>query len=178
MNNLNTICSICLDSHTNEQLECGHSFHSICINRWREISNTCPMCRENVRLTDIRNLFLHLTDEEFANFTFYNKQFSTIQVAKNTNPKINEGEINFIKRFSGKQLVTKISLDSVNRDIIAYIPKRSGNNIYIGKAIIENSKIIFNNSYVICRTSGHVYKTSPLLRSYQLNDNDLFYKIT
>ena len=44
---------------------------------------------------------------------------------------------------------------------------------YIGKAIIENDKIIFNNSYVISRTSGHTYKTSPLLRSYQLNENDV-----
>ena len=178
MDNSNTICSICFDPLPNEDLVCGHSFHSACINRWMELNDSCPLCRGNIRLTDIRNLFLNLSDEEFSSFTCINKQFNTICVAKNTNPKINESEINFIKIFSGKETISQISIDFINRDIIAYVPKRSGNNIYIGKAIIEGSKIIFNNSYVICRTSGHVYKTSPLFRSYQLNDSDLFYKVT
>jgi len=178
MDNLNTICSICLEPHPNQDLECGHCFHSTCINRWQQINDSCPMCRGNIRLTDIRKLFLDLSDEEFSTFTCINKQFSTTHVVKNTNPKINQSEINFIKKFSEKQTINKICIDHVNRDIIAYIPKKSGNNIHIGKAIIENDKIIFNNSYIICRTSGHTYKTLPLLRSYQLNDNDLFYKVT
>ena len=178
MDNLNNICSICLEPNTTEDLVCGHSFHSSCINRWRNINNSCPNCRGNTRLTDIRNFLLNLSDDEFSTYTCLNKHFSTISVTKGHNPPIRCDEINFIKRFSGKQTINPVTIDSVNRNIIAYIPKRSGNNIYIGKALIENDKIIFNNSYVICRTSGHTYKTSPLLRSYQLNEKDLFYKVS
>ena len=178
MDNSNIICSICLEPNTTEELTCGHSFHSPCISRWRVINNSCPNCRGNTRLTDIRNFLSNLSDDEFSRYTCLNKQFSTISVAKGHNPPIREDEINFIKTFSGKQTINSVTIDLVNRNIIAYIPKRSGNNIYIGKALIENDKIIFNNSYVISRTSGHTYKTSPLLRSYQLNENDLFYKVT
>lgn len=178
MDNLNTICSICLEPNSNEELTCGHSFHSLCISRWRVINDSCPNCRGNTRLTDIRNFLSNLSDEEFSNYTCLNKQFSTISVTKGHNPPIRKDEINFIKTFSGKQTINPVTIDLVNRNIIAYIPKRSGNNIYIGKALIENDKIIFNNSYVISRTTGHTYKTSPLLRSYQLNENDLFYKVT
>jgi len=178
MNNSNTICSICLAECPTEELDCGHSFHSSCINRWKEINDSCPNCRENIRLTDIREFLLNLSDDEFSSYTCLNKQFSTISVAKGHNPPIRDDENNFIKRFSGKQTINPVTIDLVNRNIIAYIPKRSGNNIYIGKALIENDKIIFNNSYVISRTSGHTYKTSPLLRSYQLNENDLFYKVS
>ena len=178
MDNLNTICSICLEPNSNEELTCGHSFHSSCINRWHQINDSCPNCRGNIRLNDIRNFLLNLSDADFSRYTCLNKQFSTISVAKGHNPPIRDDEISFIKRFSGKQVINPVTINSVNRNIIAYIPKRSGNNIYIGKAIIENDKITFNNSYVISRTSGHTYKTSPLLRSYQLNENDLFYKVS
>lgn len=171
-------CSICFELNPNEDLRCGHTFHLTCINRWKEINDSCPMCRENIRLTDIRNLFLELSDEEFSSFTCDNKQFRTTIVPKNTNPQVNESEQKFIKKFSGKNIITQINKNLINRNIIAYIPKTSGNNIYLGKAIIEDDKIIFNNSYVMCRTSGHVYKTKPLLRSYKLNDEDIFYKIT
>ena len=178
MNNLNTICCICLEPNTTEELACGHSFHSRCINQWYQNNDTCPNCRENIRFYDIRNFLLSLSDEEFSSYTCLNKHFSTISVTKGHNPPLRDVEINFIKKFSGKQIINPITIDSVNRNIIAYIPQKSGNNIYIGKAIIENDKIIFNNSYVISRTSGHTYKTFPLLRSYQINEHDLFYKVS
>jgi hypothetical protein len=41
-------CAVCL-THMNEtnsrRLDCGHSFHTQCINRWKRTSYTCPMCR-------------------------------------------------------------------------------------------------------------------------------------
>ena len=46
-----TMCSICLNplkrTRGTRELWCGHSFHSSCINDWKEIGkNTCPVCRK------------------------------------------------------------------------------------------------------------------------------------
>ena len=57
------ICTICLEKITdndNHILECNHSFHSICINRWLSANTNCPVCRryirnrDNIRLPNIR----------------------------------------------------------------------------------------------------------------------------
>lgn len=39
------ICSICLNEVFTIPLECGHVFHTKCINKWLEQNNTCPNCR-------------------------------------------------------------------------------------------------------------------------------------
>lgn len=42
-------CSICLDSFSFGQhhriLECRHSFHKKCIDKWFKTGNNCPICR-------------------------------------------------------------------------------------------------------------------------------------
>ena len=41
-------CSVCLGGIKNgnsRTLPCNHTFHSRCIDRWKQNSNTCPMCR-------------------------------------------------------------------------------------------------------------------------------------
>lgn len=43
-----TQCAVCLlpMSQTNSRrLDCGHTFHLNCIDRWKRRSHTCPMCR-------------------------------------------------------------------------------------------------------------------------------------
>tara|TARA_Y100000389_G_C17277221_1_gene421048 strand:- start:4 stop:480 length:477 start_codon:yes stop_codon:yes gene_type:complete len=44
-------CAICLNplkkTRGTRELWCGHSFHTSCINDWKEIGkNTCPVCRK------------------------------------------------------------------------------------------------------------------------------------
>jgi len=42
-------CPICLQEIKNSfQLECMHSFCQICINIWKDKSNTCPVCRGQI----------------------------------------------------------------------------------------------------------------------------------
>jgi hypothetical protein len=42
-------CPICLDIISdNVGLECLHSFCSKCINKWKEKSNKCPICRQEI----------------------------------------------------------------------------------------------------------------------------------
>ena len=168
-------CSICLENNTDIQLGCLHRFHNECINQWRTINNSCPNCRINIIFIDIRKVMLNLSDDDYSSFTSTNYQFQTINIAKGTNPQIRSQEINFIEKFTEKSFINTINCNNINNNIIAYIPKTSGNNIYLGNANIENNYIIFNNSYVINRQSGHVYKTYPLLRKYKLSNNDLFY---
>lgn len=41
-------CSICLKtmySNTMTKTECHHNFHTICLERWIETKNNCPLCR-------------------------------------------------------------------------------------------------------------------------------------
>ena len=41
-------CPICYEHLTQSQktLQCGHTFHNACINRWSLYSPTCPYCRD------------------------------------------------------------------------------------------------------------------------------------
>ena len=45
-------CSICLDDFKVDTkyciLECSHTFHHNCINKWFETNNICPNCRQAV----------------------------------------------------------------------------------------------------------------------------------
>ena len=41
-------CPVCLgvmSDGTSRQLDCGHTFHTRCLARWKRTSTTCPMCR-------------------------------------------------------------------------------------------------------------------------------------
>ena len=42
------VCPICVENMLDEEciyLPCGHFFHSGCIQRWLDVSNSCPICR-------------------------------------------------------------------------------------------------------------------------------------
>jgi len=47
-----TTCSICIDGYRPRQhyltMDCGHSFHKICVHRWfTKYNRTCPVCRKD-----------------------------------------------------------------------------------------------------------------------------------
>ena len=52
-NHNNFECTICLDVIENDKLltliGCKHIFHYSCINTWYMKSNTCPICRQNIK---------------------------------------------------------------------------------------------------------------------------------
>ena len=45
-------CSICIQDYNlgeyRKTLNCEHTFHKKCIDRWLKKSNNCPLCRQNV----------------------------------------------------------------------------------------------------------------------------------
>ncbi|XP_055387731.1 uncharacterized protein LOC129616226 [Condylostylus longicornis] len=46
-------CSICMsDIREREKtyLNCGHSFHSECIQKWLKVKSFCPNCRQQVQI--------------------------------------------------------------------------------------------------------------------------------
>ncbi|GJQ10326.1 hypothetical protein GpartN1_g2117.t1 [Galdieria partita] len=52
----NEVCAVCLEAvETNTHLRllpCGHGFHISCITRWLIRGSRCPLCNEQVRLSD------------------------------------------------------------------------------------------------------------------------------
>lgn len=62
----NDPCSICLSKFKKNvsQTQCGHNFHRKCLEKWLNISPTCPMCkgamRDVVEPINIRNLSITL----------------------------------------------------------------------------------------------------------------------
>lgn len=54
------VCSICLsDIEDNEKTRlstCKHEFHSACIERWKRIAETCPLCREVCNTSILYNI--------------------------------------------------------------------------------------------------------------------------
>lgn len=46
-------CSICLESldvKTCAKTRCNHAFHPACLERWSSVKNSCPLCREPLRV--------------------------------------------------------------------------------------------------------------------------------
>lgn len=43
------LCPICHENMRNTSiLSCNHRYHTTCIERWRDVNNTCPECREPI----------------------------------------------------------------------------------------------------------------------------------
>ena len=53
---VNIECCICYTEYNTDEtvssLRCKHTFHSECINTWLKSSETCPICRTNVKVCD------------------------------------------------------------------------------------------------------------------------------
>jgi transcription termination factor 2 len=46
-------CSICLDdcgSRKSYNLACGHLFHVDCLDKWKNINKTCPLCKRTIKI--------------------------------------------------------------------------------------------------------------------------------
>jgi hypothetical protein len=57
-NNVDEICSICLDNINNNNIsitKCNHKFHLTCLFTSLNISNKCPLCREVVVINTTNN---------------------------------------------------------------------------------------------------------------------------
>jgi hypothetical protein len=53
------MCSVCLSNfNTNEnliQLDCKHFSHTECLNEWVKYKTECPVCRSNIKTTEINS---------------------------------------------------------------------------------------------------------------------------
>ena len=78
-NNIDENCSICLSDITTEeqinknqeiikQLNCGHNFHTECINEWTKLNNTCPICRAIIRQYSIQITTENNNTNRYNNF--------------------------------------------------------------------------------------------------------------
>ena len=62
-------CSICLDDNNEsmQMLECGHTFHKSCCDKWLAKKPACPLCRRGVKTHEpsamTRNQFYQLVSK-------------------------------------------------------------------------------------------------------------------
>lgn len=58
-------CSICLDSCKNGLgvIACGHVFHEICVDHWIKTNQRCPICRAQMRSSQVLPLRFKLEGE-------------------------------------------------------------------------------------------------------------------
>lgn len=98
---MNHVCSICYGfMYKIKKLKrCGHEFHRMCIEKWFEKSNTCPLCREPRSASNLKTIkiiyflkilktlknkstinfyFANIDDETFGVYNFYDKKLIKI----------------------------------------------------------------------------------------------------
>ena len=78
-------CCICMDdmtSSTSMKLDCGHYFHTSCLQNWATQQESCPMCRTSFSLTNLKTIHsLYINNLTHILFSFpYVKR---IEVATN-----------------------------------------------------------------------------------------------
>uniref|UniRef100_W6NE64 Zinc finger domain containing protein n=1 Tax=Haemonchus contortus TaxID=6289 RepID=W6NE64_HAECO len=69
MNQIRGRCVICTSVFTSNSisaLQCGHTFHFVCINKWVERSKTCPICRVRTAERNIVKQLYFDSAEEIA----------------------------------------------------------------------------------------------------------------
>ncbi len=68
-------CSICLEPirAPNESLtlECCHKYHVNCIKKWKENNESCPLCRQDLHVSDDVFGVQNMNDEEFSQLRLF-----------------------------------------------------------------------------------------------------------
>lgn len=65
---MDVICIICTHKFgPNESISmtpCEHVFHKNCISKWILTSSTCPKCRADARIIDLKNVYFDFCENE------------------------------------------------------------------------------------------------------------------
>lgn len=198
-------CSICYDSMEYcTELSCGHRFHINCLNHWRTINNTCPMCRTEVNIArqshfnddnQICNKLINYCHNIHniiceKNRQLYLKRYlifnNPIIPSKNSDTiPISIEETYLIKNTLNHEIHSQIHNinDILCQKYYLIIFKNSQNNIIIGflndvNFIDKNINITLNNKKCISRDIGWIYDTTPNTDISILNINkDLIYML-
>lgn len=143
-------CSICLDVVENNELikliNCNHVFHKYCINEWKKINNTCPLCRKNIsNLFKVKiyntllkkNMILEIKE---TNVSVYEDKNIDINELCNTELFTNKFKIEFIQIKSLKVIKNclKINYFDIQKDKI----KLKSKKIYLNTC--KDTHILFN----------------------------------
>ncbi|XP_013102647.2 E3 ubiquitin-protein ligase TRAIP [Stomoxys calcitrans] len=102
MSGLKLMCPICTDDvRETEEVDstnCGHIFHSSCLEQWKERNSTCPQCRHKNPSTHKLFFIINDSDDEtqVENSDLTAKLESSLKKIQNLKEKLEESNVNFL----------------------------------------------------------------------------------
>ena len=165
-------CTICMESNHLVPLVCSHQFCQRCLDRWRTVSTSCPLCRceiiEQTRSELIRNgLELHDSETKTINIS--------VPSPKGTSLPISNEEYDLIRDIFGdfSNRIYYLNIQNLDSGTKIMFQNYKNNSWWFG--IIENvtdEKIIIRNSIFLQRYDGTIYNSSPSTRELDYDNND------
>ena len=176
MNMIVNTCPICLEECDYMiSLTCSHSFCNECMNTWRQVSTSCPVCRQNIVYTpsSINAFGVELTDIPTNIGHSYPSE-------KGISAPVNEDELDVLG-----QILNSTSFDSVcNNTFITnnytnykvMIQDYLSNGWWIGIVVRKSRNIVkLMNLIRVQRQDGRMYRCSPDVRDIPIHENAQIY---
>tara|TARA_Y200000002_G_scaffold157213_1_gene130018 strand:- start:674 stop:1180 length:507 start_codon:yes stop_codon:yes gene_type:complete len=146
----NIECPICLDVvEDNEFIKlqnCTHVFHKYCIEEWKKVNNTCPLCRKNISNIFKIKMWNNLCKKSMIlevkeiNFSVFDDKNINLNEFSNTEQLTNKFTIQYIQIKSLKVVKNclKINYFNIQKEKIRLKTKR----IYLDN--FKDTYILFN----------------------------------
>lgn len=172
--NMNNCCICWQDCNYMVSLTCNHSFCNECLNTWRQTSNSCPLCRQNIVLASSQ---LNPFGIDWSSTTSIGHTYPS---EKGTSVPVNDEELNNLVH-----ILNSTSFDSVCNNLFitddytnykVMIQDYLSNGWYIGIVVRKTrNRVKLTNLIRIQRQDGRMYPCSPDVRDISINDNDKIY---
>ena len=107
-------CSICIEKvDRGFKLECGHCFHSGCLNRWLEEKNSCPICRHPIQNGEDSNILENDTTSDVEEIIIEEIEVDGVTYILDQNTVVYDNEV-----FTNREELVRIGTYDSNRDVV------------------------------------------------------------
>ena len=174
-------CCICLENIVEGVTNsCKHSYCRGCISEWKNINETCPICRNDLDANLLikviyksHSLIKRLGMESIHEYSMNNNiGHKSMEIVKGDTPDLTDDEKKFIFNISGFNVENKINKLTDN-DIFCIL---NNNIITLGKTKFKvNQEYFLEDGIAIVRQSGTTFPIYPKNRTYKLSSANNIY---